>query len=128
MAHKSTLIGGVSESIAEALFLKNGFSVFKPIVPEAYDLIVSTQDEFKKATTHTVQVKTMSQRHDREGQLVVYGANSNKIPYKKDVVDYILGIHLPTSTGYLIENNEQLEYWSQNFDIARAKWTELKLN
>lgn len=128
MAHKSTLTGGVSESIAAAMFLANGFSVATALVPELYDMIVTGKDEAGDDVRFTVQVKTIKVRSDREGQLVVRGANASGIPYSEKDVDYILGVHLPTSTGFLIRNSEQSEYWAANMETARKKWTELRLS
>lgn len=127
MAHESTLTGGVSETIAQAIFLQNGFSVFTAVVPEVYDLIVVGKDTDGNNVSFTVQVKTIKIRTDREGQIVVKGSNAFGKPYAKADVDYIFGINLETNTGYLIPNNEQVEYWAKDFETARSKWTEYKL-
>lgn len=127
MAHESTLVGGISESIATAMFLANGFSVFHAVVPEVYDLVIYGKDTEGNNVSFTVQVKTIKIRTDREGQLVVKGANSNGEPYSKKDVDYIFGVHLPSKTGYLIPNNEQSEYWAKDFETAAIKWTEFTL-
>lgn len=127
MAHSSTLTGGVSESIAQAMFMRHGFSVFTSLVPEAYDLIVGGKDAEGNNEMFTVQVKTLKIRHDREGQLVVKGAGGDRKPYSKSDVDYLFGVHLPTNTGFLIPNTEQVEYWAKDFETARKKWTEFTL-
>lgn len=127
MAHESTLTGGISESLATAMFLSNGFSVFNAVVPEVYDLIVVGKDDEGHNVSFTVQVKTVKIRSDREGQVVIKGANSNGEPYSKKDVDYIFGVHLASNTGYLIPNNEQSEYWAKDFETARTKWTEYML-
>lgn len=127
MAHESTRVGGASEKLAHAMFLLNGFSVAEMVVPEVYDLIVGTKDEDGNDERFTVQVKTIKIRNDRGGELVVRGANKDGVPYSAQDVDYLFGIHLPTSTGFLIPNNEQVEYWAKDLDTARRKWTELTL-
>lgn len=80
MAHESTRRGGVSEALAHAMFLANGFSVFTSVVPESADLIVVGKGEDGKDRTFTVQVKTLKIRRDREGQLVVKGASRDGLP------------------------------------------------
>lgn len=127
MASESQLIGGVSETIAQALFLKNGFSVATTVVPEPYDLIVYGKDLNGVSQPFTVQVKTIFTRRDRDNYLVVKGAGSDGKPYSKKDVDYILGVHQETSTGYLIENNEQTEYWTKNLETAGERWTKFML-
>ncbi|MCU7556585.1 group I intron-associated PD-(D/E)XK endonuclease [Macrococcus capreoli] len=127
MAHESTLTGGVSEHLATAMLLSNGFSVFHAAVPEVYDLIVVGKDDDGDNVVFTVQVKTVKIRSDREGQVVIKGANSNGVPYSRKDVDYIFGVHLDSNTGYLIPNNEQSEYWAMDFETARTKWTEYSL-
>lgn len=127
MAHESTRIGGASEALAQAMFLQNGFSVFTSVVPEVYDLIVIGKDDEGTNVPFTVQVKTIKIRHDREGQLVVNGSNKGGKPYPAIDVDYLFGVHVPTSTGFLIPNNEQVEYWAKDFEVARSKWTEFTL-
>lgn len=127
MASEMQLVGGVSETIAQALFLKNGFSVATTVVPEPYDLIVYGKDSQGISHPFTVQVKTIFTRRDRDNYLVVKGAGSDGRPYSKKDVDYILGVHQETSTGYLIENNEQTEYWTKNLETAEEKWTKYEL-
>lgn len=126
MAHVSSLTGSISESVASALLMENGFSVFTSLVPEAYDLIAVGTNEDGTKETFRVQVKTIKIRRDREGQIVVRGANQKGVPYSKQDVDYIFGIH--GTRGYLIPNNEQIEYWSSSFEAAAKKWTEFELN
>ena len=127
MAHESTRRGGVSEALAHAMFLANGFSVFTSVVPESAALIVVGKGEDGRDRTFTVQVKTLKIRRDREGQLVVKGASRDGLPYSIDDVDYILGVHIPTHTAFLIPNNSQTEYWSKDWETARKKWTELTI-
>lgn len=127
MAHISTLTGGVSESLASAIFLSEGYSVFTSLVPESFDLIIIDKDEEGKNVCKTVQIKTMKIRRDRNNELVVKGANNAGIPYSKDDVDYLLGVNLETGKAYLIPNAEQTEYWSKDEDTARKKWRELTL-
>ena len=65
MAHSSTLTGGVSESIAQAMFLRHGFSVYNTVVPEPYDLVVGGKDADGNNEMFTVQITTLKIRHDR---------------------------------------------------------------
>src|SRR5699024_12066493 len=127
-AHESTRRGGVSEALAHAMFLANGFSVFTSVVPESADLIVVGKGEDGKNRTFTVQVKTLKIRRDREGHLVVKGASSDGLAYSIDEVDYILGVHFPTHTAFLIQNNCQTDYCLKNWDTATKKWTKFKLS
>lgn len=127
MANEAQLIGGTSEAIAQAMFLKNGFSVATTVIPEAYDLIVFGKDNEMLSKPFTVQVKTVKIRSDRDGSLVVRGSGSDGKPYSKKEVDYIFGVHLPSVTGYLIPNNEQTEYWSKDMEVAEKKWTKYTL-
>lgn len=127
MAHQSTYTGGVSEALAQAMFMNSGFSVATAVVPEVYDLIVTGKDDAGDTVRFTVQIKTMKIRTDREGQLVVKGSNKDGVPYSNRDVDYLLGVHIPSKTGFLIKNNEQVEYWSKDIETARAKWTELTI-
>lgn len=129
MAHKSSLIGGASESLAKAIFMANGFTVFEPVVPEPYDIIVFTQSHNSKKISFSIQIKTIKWRKDGdyESRMVIRGAPNSGIPYSKDDVDYILGIDLQSAKGYLIPNNEQLEYTAINTEVAKSKWTELTL-
>lgn len=126
MAHVSSLTGSISESLAAAMLMENGFSVFTSLVPEAYDLIAVGTLEDGKKETFRIQVKTIKIRNDREGQIVVRGANQKGVPYSTDDVDYLFGIY--GTRGYLIPNNNQVEYWSSNFEAAANKWTEFKLD
>ena len=77
MANEAQLIGGTSEAIAQAMFLKNGFSVATTVIPEAYDLIVFGKDNEMLSKPFTVQVKTVKIRSDRDGSLVVRGSGSD---------------------------------------------------
>lgn len=127
MAHESTLTGGISESLAHAMFLSHGFSVFTSVVPEVYDLIVVGKGENGENSSFTVQVKTVKIRRDREGQIVIKGSSQGGVPYPKKDVDYLFGVHQPSGRGYLIENRELTEYWASSFEVAREKWTEFRL-
>lgn len=126
MAHESTLVGGISESIATALFMSRGMSVFVAAVPEVYDLIVIGDTEDGSKEMFRVQVKTIKIRNDREGQIVVRGANQSGTPYSKKDVDYIFGVY--KNVGYLIPNREIGEYWARDFETAAEKWTEFRLD
>lgn len=125
MAHESTLTGGVSEALASAMLMEKGFSVFTALAPEAYDLIAVGTAEDGTKESFRIQVKTVKVRNDREGQLVVRGANQKGVPYSKQDVDYLFGVH--GTKGYLIPNNQQVEYWSMDEEAAAEKWTEFTL-
>src|SRR5699024_1690162 len=125
MAHSSTLTGGVSESVAAALLMSKGFSVFTALAPETYDLICVGTDGNGDKEICKVQVKTVKIRNDREGQLVIRCGNMRGVTYSKLDVDYILGVH--GTRGWLVENREVGEYWSQSFEADSEKWTELRL-
>lgn len=106
------------------MFTKRGFNVFTSIIPEAYDMVI-TSDHDGMNEMSTVQVKTLRYRHDREGQLVITGSTNDGIPYSKDVVDYILGVDVDNGVGYLVKNTELREYWATSHEAASNKWIKL---
>lgn len=125
MAHESSLVGSVSESVAAAILMDNGFSVFTALVPESYDLIAVGTNEDGTKSFFKIQVKTVKIRNDREGQLVIKGTNGSNKPYSTDDVDYLFGVY--GTLGFLVPNSSKTEYWCNDFESARQKWTEYKL-
>lgn len=124
MANFASSKGMASELIAQSLLIAKGYSVFVPLVDEAYDLVAHENDT---GESYKIQVKTLRIRDDRENALVVKATTSKSEYYPKDAVDYILAINIDEGLGYLIENNEQKEYWAKDFATASKKWTELRL-
>ncbi|RPF54773.1 group I intron-associated PD-(D/E)XK endonuclease [Abyssicoccus albus] len=122
MASYQTSKGTTSELIAQELLTSKGFSVHTPISDESYDLIAH---ENGTRVSFRVQVKTLQVRTDRENALVVKAVKSNGRPYTVDEVDYILAVDLDNTTGYLVENTGQKEYWSKDYETAERKWSKL---
>lgn len=83
----STHKGMMSEKYTEYFFLKKGFKVLQPELPDSpFDLLVSVDyiNFFK------VQVKTLRPAHDREDCFTagLKKGSSVKCSYSKDEVDY----------------------------------------
>src|SRR5699024_11622315 len=82
---------------------------------------------FSSRRRHTSSKRDWSSDVCSSDLLVVKGASRDGLPYSIDDVDYILGVHIPTHTAFLIPNNSQTEYWSKDWETARKKWTELTI-
>lgn len=126
MAHQSEITGKYSELIARAALLANGWTVHTSETDEAYDILAT--DPFNGAHVK-IQVKTIRQRMDRGGDLVVYAKKGNGTAYDRADADYIIGV-LPDSGNvpriYMFENRLLGEYWCSE---ARAseRWIELPI-
>lgn len=126
MAHQSERTGKYSELIARAALLANGWTVHTSETDEAYDILAT--DPFNGAHVK-IQVKTIRQRMDRGGDLVVYAKKGNGTAYDRADADYIIGV-LPDSGNvpriYMFENRLLGEYWCSE---ARAsdRWIELPI-
>lgn len=123
MAHETAVVGSVSEQLAVAILMANGWDVNIPVAVESYDLIATDPSDKKMKR---IQVKTMKVRRDMKDRLIVKGAKSNGKPYaldEADIIACIYGTHL-----YLVENTEQTEYTASSPKEAQKKWRTLTLS
>lgn len=126
IAHVTEITGKYSELAARLALLANGWTVHKAETDEAYDILARdplTGDYAK------IQVKTVRQRLDRGGDLVVYARKGNGTTYDLSEADYIVGVwavdgEMPRV--FMFENRLCGEYWCAE---ARAseRWVELSL-
>ncbi|WP_317981528.1 hypothetical protein [Paenibacillus glycanilyticus] len=94
---------------------------------ESYDVLATDP-----LTGHHVkiQVKTIRQRMDRGGDLVVYAKKGNGTTYDRADADYIVGVWAvdgETPRVFMFENRMLGEYWASE---ARAseRWIELPIS
>lgn len=120
MAHRSEVVGRVSEMTARRALLNAGYEVAKPETDEPYDVVF--RDPVNGAWA-TAQIKTVRVREDRGGALVIYAKKGNGQPYTKADADYIVGVL--GNRVYITENTEQAEYWSSSETRAAERWIEL---
>jgi hypothetical protein len=76
-----------------------------------------------------LQVKTIRQREDRGGDLVVYAKKGNGTAYDYSEADHFVGVwavdgEIPRV--YMFENRLLGEYWAREAD-ASNRWVELPL-
>ena len=106
--------------------LANGWTVHTSETDEAYDILAT--DPVNKAHVK-IQVKTIRQRFDRGGDLVVYAKKGNGTTYDRADADYIVGVWAADGEiprVYMFENRMLGEYWASE---ARAseRWVELPI-
>lgn len=126
IAHISEAVGTYSELIAQAALLANGWRVHESKTAEPYDILATdpvSGDHVK------IQVKTIRQRMDRGGDLVVYAKKGNGTAYDRADADYIIGVWAAEGENprvYMFENRLLGEYWASE---ARAseRWVELPI-
>ncbi|MCM3784359.1 hypothetical protein M3231_15350 [Neobacillus mesonae] len=126
MAHQTEITGTYSELIARAALLANGWTVYEPETAEAHDILA--RDPLSGAYVK-IQVKTIRQRSDRNGELVVYAKKGNGEPYAKSDTDYIVGIWAANGEVprvYMFENRELGEYWASETS-ASERWVEMPI-
>ena len=121
MAHRTTAVGTHNELLAAAALMSAGYEVLQPMTPEAYDL--ATRNPITKETKY-YQVKTAQERPSRNA-IVVHAKNGKKDIYRRDEVDYIIGVL--GEDVYVFENRELKEYWATPANIG-DKWVLLKGN
>lgn len=126
MAHASEIVGKYSELVAQVALLANGWRVHESRTAEAYDILATdpVSGEFAK-----IQVKTIRQRMDRGGDLVVYAKKGNGTAYDRADADLIIGVWVIEGEAprvFIFENRLCGEYWASE---ARAseRWIELPL-
>ncbi|PAD72410.1 hypothetical protein [Paenibacillus campinasensis] len=125
-AHISEVVGKYSELVAQIALLANGWRVHESKTAEAYDILATdpVSGEFAK-----IQVKTIRQRMDRGGDLVVYAKKGNGTAYDRADADLIIGVWVIEGEAprvFIFENRLCGEYWASE---ARAseRWIELPL-
>lgn len=125
IAHVTEITGKYSELAARLALLANGWTVHKAETDEAYDILARdplTGDYAK------IQVKTVRQRVDRGGDLVVYARKGNGTTYDLSEADYVVGVWV-TESGprvFMFENRLCGEYWAREASAAE-RWVELSL-
>lgn len=127
MAHISEVVGKYSELVAQLALLANGWRVHESRTAEAYDILATDPltGEFTK-----IQVKTIRQREDRNGDLVVYAKKGNGTAYDRADADYIIGVWAVEGEPprvYMFENRLLSEYWSSKARAAE-RWVELPIS
>lgn len=126
MAHQSERTGKYSELIARAALLANGWTVHTSETDEPYDILAT--DPLSGAHVK-IQVKTIRQRMDRGGDLVVYARKGNGTAYDRAEVDYVVGIWAEngeTPRVFMFENRMCGEYWASEARAAE-RWVELSI-
>ncbi|ETT64904.1 hypothetical protein BSK66_07790 [Paenibacillus odorifer] len=125
-AHISEVVGKYSELAARLALLANGWTVHQSETDEAYDVLA--QDPVSGDYAR-IQVKTVRQRADRGGDLVVYAKKGNGTTYDLADADYFIGV-LPDGSAaprvFMFENRLIGEYWC-NEARASERWVELPL-
>lgn len=126
MAHISERTGKYSELIARAALLANGWTVHTAVTDEPYDILATdplSGDHVK------IQVKTIRQREDRRGDLVVYARKGNGTTYDRADADYIVGVWAENGEVprvFMFENRMLTEYWASEARAAE-RWVELSI-
>lgn len=126
-AHITEITGRYSELIAKAALLAAGWTVHDSVTDEAYDVLATDP---LTGVPAKVQIKTIRQREDRGGDLVVYAKKGNGTTYDRSEADYIVGIWAANGEiprVYMFENRMLGEYWASE---ARAseRWVELSIS
>lgn len=111
---------------ARLALLSNGWTVAKPDTDEAFDIVARDPltGEWK-----TFQVKTIRQRLDRGGDLVITAKKSSGDPYTQADADYLVGVW-ETEAGprvFMTENRGIGEYWASEARAAE-RWVELPID
>ncbi|MNW50631.1 hypothetical protein D3C74_280870 [compost metagenome] len=126
MAHQSEITGKYSELIARAALLANGWTVHTAVTDEPYDILAT--DPFNGEHVK-IQVKTIRQREDRRGDLVVYAKKGNGTAYDKSDADYVVGVWAENGEiprVFMFENRGIGEYWASEARAAE-RWVELSI-
>lgn len=125
-AHVNEIVGTYSELIAQAALLANGWTIHESKTAESYDILATDP-----LSGHHVkiQVKTIRQRNDRGGDLVVYAKRGDGTAYDRADADYIVGVWAvngETPRVYMMENRMLTEYWATEARAAE-RWVELPI-
>jgi len=103
-----------------------GWTVHRPVTDEPYDILATDP---VNGEHYRIQVKTIRQRTDRGGELVVYAKKGSGEPYTKSDADYIVGVWAENGVAprvYMFEVRGIGEYWASEASAA-ARWVELPL-
>lgn len=106
--------------------LANGWTVHTADTDEAYDILATDP---ANGEHYRIQVKTIRQRSDRGGELVVYAKKGNGEPYTKSDADYIIGVVANDGEHprvYMFEVRGIGEYWAAE-ERATTRWGELPI-
>lgn len=101
-----------------------GWTVHKAETDEAYDILATDP---LTGVYAKIQVKTIRQRMDRGGDLVIYAKKGNGTVYDRAEADYIVGIWAADGEiprVYMLENRLCGEYWASEA-TASERWVEL---
>lgn len=106
--------------------LANGWTVHTAETDEAYDILATDPLSGEHVR---IQVKTIRQRQDRGGDLVVYAKKGNGTVYDQSDCDYFVAVWAAEGEiprVYMFENRLLTEYWASE---ARAseRWVELPI-
>lgn len=125
-AHVSEITGAYSELIAQVALLANGWRIHESRTAEAYDILATDPMTGNHAK---IQVKTIRQRTDRGGDLVVYAKKGNGTNYDLSDADYFVGVWAAEGEiprVYMFENRLLSEYWASE-ERASERWVELSI-
>lgn len=125
-AHITEITGKYSELAARLALLANGWLVHQAETDEAYDILARDPLTGYYAK---IQVKTIHQRTDRAGDLVVYARKGNGTTYDHSEADYFVGVWAVEGEVpriFMFENRLISEYWASEAKAA-TRWVELSL-
>jgi hypothetical protein len=112
--------------IAQAALLANGWRIHESKTAEAYDILATdpmTGEHVK------IQVKTVKQREDRGGDLVIYARKGNGTAYDRADADYLIGVWVDNGEVprvFMLENRLLTEYWASEARASK-RWVELSI-
>lgn len=112
--------------MAQLALLANGWTVHEARTAEAYDILATdpVSGDYAK-----IQVKTITQRFDRGGDLVVKATKGNGTVYDRSEADLLIGVWAADGEVprvYMFENRMITEYWSSEAK-ASERWVELPI-
>lgn len=111
---------------ARLALLAAGWRVHTSDTDEAYDILATDP---VNGAHYRIQVKTIRQRNDRGGELVVYAKKGNGEPYTKSDCDYVIGVWAQDGIVprvFMFENRFLTEYWCGE-SKASERWVELPI-
>ena len=112
--------------MAQLALLANGWTVHEARTAESYDILATDPISGDYAK---IQVKTIRQRNDRGGDLVVYATKGNGTVYDRSEASIIAGVWAADGEiprVFLMENRLLTEYWCSEAK-ASERWIELPI-